>query len=213
VAPPSWPSLDSERASAGDDRVAADLGGPGWSVVPGFLDGARVRALAEDSIARRARGGFAPARVGRGAERAHRPGVRGDERCWLDAASASPAEADLLGRLESLRLALNRSLWLGLFELEAQHTVYPPGARYERHRDAFRDGGHRVVSAVVYLNQRWRPEDGGALRLYVDGDRAVEVPPLGGTLVAFLSDRFEHEVLPARRERLSVAAWLRRRAP
>jgi SM-20-related protein len=205
--------LDSERASADHDRVAAALAGPGWSVVPGFLDGARVRALAEEATARRARGDFAPARVGRGAEHAHRAGVRGDERCWLDAASASPAEAELLARLESLRVALNRSLFLGLFELEAQMSAYPTGARYERHLDAFRDGGHRVVSTVVYLNERWGPEDGGALRLYVEGERAVEVPPLGGTLVAFLSDRFEHEVLPATRERLSVAAWLRRRAP
>jgi hypothetical protein len=34
----------------------------------------------------------------------------------------------------------------------------------------------------------------------------------GGTLVVFLSDRFPHEVLPARRERLSLAGWFRRRS-
>jgi SM-20-related protein len=38
------------------------------------------------------------------------------------------------------------------------------------------------------------------------------VLPQGGRLVAFLSDRFEHEVLPARRERMSFTGWFRRRS-
>jgi SM-20-related protein len=37
------------------------------------------------------------------------------------------------------------------------------------------------------------------------------VLPQGGRLVAFQSDRFEHEVLPARRERMSFTGWFRRR--
>jgi hypothetical protein len=40
---------------------------------------------------------------------------------------------------------------------------------------------------------------------------ALEIWPEGGTLVAFLSDRFEHEVLPARRQRLSLTGWFRQR--
>jgi SM-20-related protein len=39
------------------------------------------------------------------------------------------------------------------------------------------------------------------------------VLPEGGTLVCFLSDRFHHEVLPARRERLSVTGWFTRSQP
>ena len=183
-------------------------------MLPGFLDARRVRALAEEALLLRSRGAFRPARVGRDAERAHRPTLRGDELCWIDPACASPAQRDLLARFESLRLALNRSLCLGLFELEIQLSVYPPGACYQRHLDVFRSDRHRVVSFVAYLNECWRPADGGALRLYVDADRAVEVQPLGGTLIAFLSAHFEHEVLPAARERLSVAGWfLRRRGP
>ena len=37
--------------------------------------------------------------------------------------------------------------------------------------------------------------------------------PEGGTLVCFLSDRFHHEVLPARRERLSITGWFTRSQP
>ena len=42
-------------------------------------------------------------------------------------------------------------------------------------------------------------------------EHSVDVLPQGGRLVAFLSDRFEHEVLPARRERMSFTGWFRRR--
>ncbi len=40
---------------------------------------------------------------------------------------------------------------------------------------------------------------------------ARDVAPIGGRLVIFRSDQFEHEVLPARRERLSFTGWFRRR--
>jgi SM-20-related protein len=63
---------------------------------------------------------------------------------------------------------------------------------------------------VLYLNEGWRAEDGGALRLYLP-DGPHDVSPCAPTLVAFLSERFEHEVLPARRERLSLTGWFGRR--
>jgi SM-20-related protein len=71
-----------------------------------------------------------------------------------------------------------------------------------------------VLSWALYLNDDWRAEEGGALRLYMQAQaRApfVEFPPRGGRLMVFLSQRFEHEVLPAKRERLSITGWFRRR--
>jgi SM-20-related protein len=117
--------------------------------------------------------------------------------------------------LEALRLALNNTLWLGLFSFDAHYALYPPGAFYRRHRDQFRGSAAssdvRVISCAIYLNENWTLADGGALRIY-DGQRAREVPPAAGTLVCFLSERFEHEVLPATRERLALTGWFRRRA-
>ena len=81
--------------------------------------------------------------------------------------------------------------------------MYPPGAFYRRHLDRFASDDRRALSCVLYLNEAWRAEDGGALRLYLPG-RHRDVLPRAGTLVAFLSERFEHEVLPAQRERLSL---------
>jgi len=64
------------------------------------------------------------------------------------------------------------------------------------------------------LNQDWTREDGGELRLHLDAGETgnfEDVLPVGGTLVTFLSARFAHEVLPAKRERLSLAGWFRTR--
>jgi SM-20-related protein len=113
---------------------------------------------------------------------------------------------------EELRRACNRTLTLGLFEFECHYALYPPGASYSRHRDRFRDDDARVLSCVLYLNEDWRSGDGGALRLHLDHKDPLDIAPVGGTLVAFLSGAFDHEVLPARRARIALAGWFRRRA-
>ena len=111
-----------------------------------------------------------------------------------------------------MRTSCNRELALGLFEFEAHYALYPPGTRYARHRDRFRDDDARVLSCVLYLNDAWCAEDGGALRVHLDDARRLDVVPAGGTLVAFLSARFEHEVLASQRQRLALTGWFRRRA-
>jgi SM-20-related protein len=37
----------------------------------------------------------------------------------------------------------------------------------------------------------------------------LSVQPLHGTVVVFLSEEFPHEVLPASRDRYSIAGWFR----
>jgi SM-20-related protein len=64
---------------------------------------------------------------------------------------------------------------------------------------------------VLYLNEDWSTGDSGALRMHLP-EGAHDILPAGGTLVCFVSEQFEHEVLPSTRERLAVAGWFRRRA-
>ena len=113
-----------------------------------------------------------------------------------------------LARLDTLRRDLNRLLYLGLDDCEAHYAGYPPGGGYARHRDRFRDSDARVVTLVSYLNEDWREDDGGHLRLWLEDGTVTTLLPAGGS-VCFLSE-LEHEVLPARRERFSIAAWFRR---
>ncbi|HVJ61233.1 MAG TPA: 2OG-Fe(II) oxygenase [Tahibacter sp.] len=189
--------------------IAQALERHSWCVLPAFFDAALVARLARDCRERDAAHALAPAATGRGAGRTHSV-LRGDRTQWFDTARLSAAQADYWARMDALRIDLNRRLMLGLDELEAQYALYPPGSGYARHRDRFRDDDARVVSSVAYLNPDWRDADGGALRLHLP-QGPHDVAPLGGTLALFLSAEIEHEVLPATRERLSIAGWFRRR--
>jgi SM-20-related protein len=191
------------------DTTAAALRARGWQVVPGFLANDLVGALAAECRALDAAAALTAAATGRGAERAASP-LRGDRTRWFDDAALSPAQQVYWDAMQTMREALNRHLLLGMETLEAHYALYPTGAGYARHRDRFRDSDARVLSSVAYLNRDWQSGDGGALRLHLP-DGPTDVPPVGGTLVLFLSDEIEHEVLPARRERLSIAGWFRRR--
>jgi SM-20-related protein len=200
--------------NAAGRQVADALAGRGYGLVPSFLSDATIAALRGAAIARHEAGAFRAARVGRADRATRAPGLRGDAILWLEPDDAEPAVGAALAALHALRATLNRELYLGLEALEAHFAVYPPGASYGVHVDRFRDDDARAVSVVLYLNDAWTAEDGGALRLHLE--RAGEpqyrdVAPEGGTLAVFLADRFPHEVLPARRARYSLTGWFRRR--
>ncbi len=201
-------------ALAADGVVAgacAALAADGIAVVPDFLPAPVGLALAAEARRRDALGDFCAAEIGRGADRVRRSDIRGDRTLWLDAEAPAPAERALWQMLEQLRVALNEATFIGLFSFEGHYALYPPGACYRRHRDRFRDNDARVLSCVLYLNRAWTAADGGALRIYLSGSTSRDVLPVGGTLVCFLADQYEHEVLPATRERLAICGWFRRR--
>ncbi|MBA3696566.1 MAG: 2OG-Fe(II) oxygenase [Methylotenera sp.] len=140
--------------------------------------------------------------------------LRGDLIYWLNEADATHAQRAYFTQMEILRLALNQALYLGLFALESHLALYPAGAAYKKHIDRFKsinDGKPlRQISAVLYLNPDWHDDDGGHLRLYMNGDsdsEYLDILPIGSRLVVFLSDTFYHEVLPASRDRMSLTAW------
>jgi len=189
---------------------AVDAGG--LAVVRNAVPGSLVGALRDAVRARDVAGEFRAARMGRGAARIERAQMRGDRTRWLDAADARPAESVLFALLERLREAVNEALFLGLFDFEGHYAIYPPGTGYARHVDRFRDDDARALTLILYLNEAWTAAHGGALRIVPDDRPARDVRPEGGTLVAFLSERFPHEVLPATRERLSFTGWYRRRS-
>jgi SM-20-related protein len=189
--------------------AGAELTLGGISIRDQFIAPALTCALVQCAQARQARGDFAAARIG-SADAQRREDIRGDFTCWL-CEPLYPAERSLLDQLEELRLELNREATLGLFELELHYARYPPGAGYARHVDRPQGSTQRLVSLVMYLNADWQPADGGVLRLHEGDDRTLDVEPLGGRLVCFLTPGRVHEVLTARRERLSISGWFRGR--
>ena len=192
-------------------EVAADLARRGWTVREAFFASELVDTLRAEIDGCHEAEGLRRAAIGRGEGTQVRDETRGDYIAWLDGAQATAAQQAFLRELESLRLALNQTLFLGLFEYEGHLALYPPGAFYRRHLDRHRDSDARIVSCVVYLNSEWRPADGGELRLFLEEERVIDVAPRGGTLACFLSGSIEHEVLATRVPRYSITGWLRRR--
>lgn len=191
------------------NTTASALADRGWQIWLDFLPTSAIAALAADCRLRDDEGELRRATTGRDPARSAST-LRGDRTRWFDETALTPAQQAYWTAMQTLRVELNRRLLLGLESLEAHYALYPPGAGYARHRDRFRDDDARVLSSVLYLNPGWHADDGGALRLHLP-DGPVDVAPTGGTLAVFLSADIEHEVLPARRERLSIAGWFRRR--
>ncbi len=193
---------DDATAVAEALRVHGACRLPDW---PGPDFRAELRADLQQA---QAAGALHPASVGRGAARGLHAGIRSDATLWLDDPRCGAPARAFLAHLDALRRDLNRLLYLGLDDCEAHYAAYPPGGGYARHRDRFRDSDARVVTLVSYLNEDWREDEGGHLRLWLEDGTATTLPPAGGS-VCFLSE-LEHEVLPAHRERFSIAAWFRR---
>lgn len=191
-----------------------DLVLQGWSQQNIFLPSDLTIALAAECRLLSAQGAMTPAATGRhvaGAVRAVPTlAIRGDSIRWLESGQSAACD-QYLQIMETLRLALNRSLYLGLVDYESHFAFYVPGTGYLKHLDRFRDDDRRTVSVVIYLNPDWLPEHGGALRLHPAEAAVQDISPVASRLVVFLSEELLHEVLPASRERLSLAGWFRRR--
>lgn len=208
-------SLPPERPPELPEQIAATLAEQGWCVTDDFLPPLLVSQLRQEAQQLWGDGRFRRAGVGRGAELRLREEVRTDRVAWLDPAALSAAQKLYWTQLEQLRLAVNQTLYLGLYELEAHFALYPPGTYYRKHLDQFRGIGERTLSCVLYLNDDWREQDGGVLRIYTEPeapDVSVAVMPVGGRLATFFSARFLHEVEPAQRERFSITGWFKRRS-
>ncbi len=195
----------SHAFTTATSALAAD----GWCVLPDLLSPAQTRALANECKAMHDAKLLVPARTGAGRTASS---LRGDSTHWFLSGAMSAPQQAFADRMDVLRVALSRELMLGLVDCESHYAVYRPGAGYARHLDRLRHNDARVVSAVFYLNDGWQETDGGALRLYLADGTSRDILPHAGSLLLFLSAQFEHEVLPATRDRMSIACWMRQRS-
>lgn len=186
------------------------LASQGWIVIPNFLKANQILQLREQALSHYVAGEFKQASIGQGNTKTIQTEIRRDAVLWLEEHTTGVA-GEFLAWLTELRTELNRELFLSLVEAELHFALYPAGGFYRKHIDNFRGSSARLVTVILYLNPDWQPEQGGQLKMYLD-NKTLEVAPKAGTLVLFLSERFEHEVLPTEQERLSLTGWLRRRS-
>jgi len=197
-------------------NAAAEIANRGWTVLNDFLPPEAIAALRAEAQQLWQEEGFRAAGIGRSGGYAVRADIRSDHIRWLDEQETTPARKLYGETTEALRQALNQELFLSLASFESHFAVYPPGAFYQKHLDRFSNADERTLSCTLYLNEGWKVEDGGQLRLYFSdshmADSYVEILPMAGVCVLFRSDTFFHEVLPAAQTRFSVTGWFRRRS-
>lgn len=150
-----------------------------------------------------------PAGIGQQTQFQQNTEIRNDRIRWIDDHTMLGGERDYLDKIHRLIQYLNESCYTGLRSVEAHYAVYGQGSFYKRHLDQFQSDTGRKYSTILYLNDHWSVADGGQLVLY-KGDEPITILPTGNKFVFFESDKLEHEVLPANRERWSVTGWLKR---
>ena len=129
---------------------------------------------------------------------------------WID--GDTQARRDFLIVMGALKIILNRSLLLGLFDFEAHFARYYENGFYDKHFDAFVGESNRVLSTVLYLNDTWLSSDGGELVIFDEYDserELIRVLPEKGRFVVFLSESFAHQVNASKACRHSIAGWFR----
>lgn len=190
------------------EKIAEEIYSSGYSITPSALTPELIKQLLQQKEKMHTNE-FDLAGIGRDSKLTLKRSIRNDKIAWIN--GTSEAGAEWLGWASRLKHYLNRRLFMGLFSFESHYAHYPPGHFYKRHLDAFKGEANRVLSLVTYLNPNWKPGDGGEMVLYQDeqDQRGISITPNLGTLVVFLSEEFPHEVLPAKRDRFSIAGWFR----
>ncbi len=190
------------------DFIAEALTHKGYCILPNFIKEditaalyRRVMNLDDDD--------FHPAGIGRETDFLVESDIRRDQTRWLN--EQHPVDQLYLQEMDTLRLAMNRRLFLGLVDYESHYAHYSSGAFYKKHLDAFQGQSNRVLTTVMYFNPDWQDDQGGELLIYhPDTDEVIEsIKPNYGIFVTFLSEQFPHEVVVAARDRYSIAGWFR----
>lgn len=146
--------------------------------------------------------------IGRGHLKQQQTRIRSDETKWLTA--SSDAQQRFLSTMQALQENINQHLYMGLFDYGSHFAHYKVGDFYAKHLDRLKGKTNRVLTTVLYLNDVWSKDDGGEIVLFDENQHIVEkLLPKANRLIIFLSERFPHEILPAKKDRYSITGWFR----
>lgn len=193
------------------EKILDDLEQQGWSVQKNFFSVELTHSLTETLISFRQKGMLKQAGIGRKNNFHIEQSIRSDEISWFDENNLNESQKIFLDSTKKLKDEINQRFYLGLSEFEVHFALYSANAFYKRHLDQHKNQDTRVITLISYLNENWKKEDGGELKLYLKNGKTISVLPQAGTVVCFMSAEFEHEVLPAKRERASLTGWFRKR--
>lgn len=134
--------------------------------------------------------------------------IRKDYIYWLDKGHDNTIEDDFFLLIDEFVQYLNRYCYAGIVDYEFHFAYYEPGSFYKRHVDQFQNNNQRKYTFICYLNENWQKGDGGELNAYLNNE-TIQIEPQYNRAVFFKSDEIEHEVLVAKKDRLSITGWFK----
>ncbi|MDB5273572.1 MAG: proline hydroxylase [Chitinophagaceae bacterium] len=147
--------------------------------------------------------------TGNNQEIARNDKVRGDSIYWLDRKHDDPYENEFFDVMDAFIIYLNQSCYTGITGYEFHYTLYEEGSFYKKHIDQFQNDNSRQFSMICYLNEGWLKSHGGQLLIQME-DEEQSITPTKGKTVFFKSNELEHEVLPTKKNRMSITGWLKK---
>jgi SM-20-related protein len=156
-------------------------------------------------------GSFKPAHVGEKNNRLIESEIRRDKTLWVTDREKDNQLQKINKVLSFIQSQVNEKLFLGLFEVEVHWAFYEKGDFYKPHKDVHQKGSSRVLTWILYLNNDWKKEHGGELKIY-HGNTSTVIEPLGGRMVVFLSSEILHEVCICKKNRWSLTGWFHHRS-
>lgn len=186
------------------DQLAAD----DYVVVDDFISEELYRTVLQFFRRTEQDDNLQKAGIGSSGEFQVKSSVRGDFIHWLNREKDTELKP-FFDLMDELNQKLRRYCFLSLTDSEFHIAKYPPGSHYNRHLDQFQERSNRQVTVLIYLNENWKPGDGGKLKIYRE-DTEILVAPVARRLLLFKSDCVEHEVLTTNVPRYSLTGWLLR---
>lgn len=177
-----------------------------YVVVDDFIDEGHFRQIMSFFQEKERNNELKKAGIGTSGEFQVQSEIRGDFIYWLDRYVDSEM-APFFTVMDELMANLRRFCYLSLSDSEFHIAKYPKGSHYHKHLDQFHERTNRQITVLIYLNENWKPGDGGELKIYrKEGDLLIE--PIARRLLLFRSDSVEHEVLTTNVPRYSLTGWL-----
>lgn len=136
--------------------------------------------------------------------------VRTDYIFWLKNDLENAASAVIFSKIDTLREYIRTMCFLNIQDMEMHLTYYPEGSFYKRHLDQFKENDNRELTFICYLNENWKEQHEGKLRIYLPDGSCIDIAPISGRLVCFRSHLLEHEVLVTKKARYSITGWMLR---
>jgi SM-20-related protein len=192
------------------DRVVGwsdQLAEKDYVVIDDFLTDAQYKQIRAFFLDKIAQDEFDKAGIGAQDQYQVRSTIRGDFVYWLDENNDEEMRP-FFDQLNELMRLFNRYLMLSLSGFEFHLAHYPAGTFYKKHLDQFQNRSNRMLSLIIYLNEGWKPGDGGELRIFRENEEAILVEPVGKRAVIFRSDVVPHEVMMTYKSRYSLTGWM-----